>query len=97
MTTEVEWGLYTLLSWPDYKAGRQISKEYKQKYKRGISYGALYLTLRRLVESGFAEFYDDSDQDGRLRYFRRSSGRKRPEKPLEKGKTLENRIVPELT
>lgn len=49
-------------------AGRAIGAEYEKEFGR-INYGTLYTTLRRLRESGFVDSRDDSDDDGRVRYF----------------------------
>lgn len=49
--TYMEFRVYCVL--PDcFMPGRAIAHRYRSYYERGVSYGALYPTLRRLVEKG---------------------------------------------
>lgn len=50
-------------------SGREVAKRYQEETKSSISYGTLYTTFRRLKESGWVDVADDTDQDGRVRYF----------------------------
>ncbi|MHC4861185.1 MAG: PadR family transcriptional regulator [Planctomycetota bacterium] len=52
------------------RSGREVAKRYETEAGRSISYGTLYTTFRRLHRAGLVHVRDDSDSDGRVRYFR---------------------------
>jgi DNA-binding PadR family transcriptional regulator len=64
----LEFTLMALIG-PNEIAGRPLAKLYKQETGKAISYGTLYTTLRRLIESGLVACREDEDKDGRLRFF----------------------------
>ena len=95
MITERQWNLYILLPWPNYIPGRDLAKLYEKNNNKKIEYGSLYIDMRSLVESGFAESQQRKDEYGTIREFRKKSGGKRPEKPKRIEKNLEEIIIPE--
>lgn len=51
-------------------SGREVAKMYEQETGKSMSYGTLYTTFRRLIESGWVKARDDEDEDGRVRFFK---------------------------
>lgn len=51
------------------RPGRDVAKLYNKNWREPISYGTLYTTLRRMAERGWVKVEDDSDEDGRIRWF----------------------------
>ena len=51
------------------RSGREVAQLYKRETGKAISYGTLYTTFRRLKEKGWVRVRDDTDRDGRVRYF----------------------------
>lgn len=54
---------------PSWVRGRALANLYSGKHRR-ISYGTLYVRMRRLVEDGCVEQKEAEDEHGRLRLFR---------------------------
>jgi DNA-binding PadR family transcriptional regulator len=52
------------------RSGREVAKLYEQETGKSMSYGTLYTTFRRLIDSGWVKARDDEDSDGRVRFFR---------------------------
>src|SRR5438552_2328737 len=52
------------------RTGREVAELFRKETKKSISYGTLYTTFRRLKEEGWVTVRDDTDADGRVRYFR---------------------------
>jgi len=52
------------------RSGRDVAKRYREWTGQNLSYGTLYVVLRRLVEQGWVKVRDDEDADGRVRFFR---------------------------
>jgi DNA-binding PadR family transcriptional regulator len=74
--SEVEFLLLALLG-ADEWTGRQVAKRYDSEVGKRIPYGTLYTTFSRLRDHGWVTTRDDSDSDGRLRYFKiTATGRK---------------------
>lgn len=46
-----------------------MAKLYKSETGSRISYGTLYTTFRRMQERGWVTVTEDSDADGRVRFF----------------------------
>ncbi|MDP1694054.1 MAG: helix-turn-helix transcriptional regulator [Candidatus Woesearchaeota archaeon] len=75
--------IYSVLSFTEWKNGRAIKEELDKFHKvedrrfRQVSYGSLYTKLRRLVEEGWAEVRDSEDEDGRIREYKRYTGKLR--------------------
>jgi DNA-binding PadR family transcriptional regulator len=64
--------------------GRQLAQEYEKRHKKPLSYGSLYTTLRRMVETGWLKQREDADEDGRLRwYLITAEGRRAHERGIE--------------
>ncbi len=96
MVTVRQWNLYNLLPWPEYISGRDLAKSYEKNIGKKIYYGPLYIDMRHLVESGFAESRDTEDEDGKKREFRKKADGGRPEKPKKlKKENLEGIVLPE--
>lgn len=66
--SETEFRLLALVA-PRERSGREVAKLYRQETGRGISYGTLYTTFRRMREAGWVKVRDE-ESDGRVRYFR---------------------------
>lgn len=85
MTVSFTDDVYATLEYLRWKSGRVIREEVC-KIKgiensvgnfRAPSYGRIYVCLRYLVEQGFAEVRDSEDPDGRMREYKRATGRLR--------------------
>lgn len=51
-------------------AGREIAAAFEREEGRSISFGTLYTVLGRLKEAGYLASRDDTDADGRVRFFK---------------------------
>jgi DNA-binding PadR family transcriptional regulator len=69
LPSPVEMQLLALVAHQE-RSGREAAKLYEQEIGKSISYGTLYTTFRRLIESGWVKARDDEDEDGRVRFFR---------------------------
>ncbi len=70
LPSDVEFRLLALAV--EERSGREIAREYKKDVGRSVSYGTLYTTFRRLKEAGWVRVREDSDADGRVRFFQTS-------------------------
>ncbi len=57
------------------RSGRDVAARFAEQshenpeFRKTISYGALYVTLARMKEKGWVDSRDDTDEDGRVRFF----------------------------
>lgn len=54
--------------------GRELAQAYEKETGKSISYGTLYTTMRRLEEEKWVSSREDTDADGRLKYFKLTNG-----------------------
>lgn len=70
-----------VLSFTEWKAGRQVKIEMEQKHHGWLSYSDVYLALRKLEEDGLVEHRDeleDFEDDGQVIKLPRRDFRKKP-------------------
>ena len=53
--------------------GRAVRLEYEKRFNKRISYGVLYITLRRMTDAGLLLSRDEHSGGERARYFRKPS------------------------
>lgn len=69
LPSQTEYELLVVLA-PRELPGRTVAQRYEEQTGRGIAYGTLYTTLRRMTEAGWIKARDDEDEDGRVRHFK---------------------------
>jgi len=70
LPSDVEFRLLALAV--EEQSGREIARRYRHEVGHSISYGTLYTTFRRLKDAGWVKVREDSDVDGRVRFFQTS-------------------------
>lgn len=79
--TETEEKLLNVVT-AHWTAGREIARKYHEAFDDRISYGTLYVTLRRLVEAGLVERQDGVDEDGLAAWFKLTGGSPQPDNAM---------------
>jgi len=69
LPSDLEMRLLALVSATE-RSGREVAQLFKEETQKPLSYGTLYTTFRRLKTEGWVSVRDDTDKDGRIRYFR---------------------------
>ena len=78
---------YDILSYHNWKTGREVVDSLVPILKKRINYGTVYLRMNKLEEKGLVEHLEDSDNSGKLRKFKKVLG-----KDLERKKEPTTRL-----